>query len=106
MNRLKAGDHVIVIAGKDKGRTGNVIKLLGDGDSVLVENINMAKRHTRPNPSKNEPGGIIEREMPIDASNVAHYNAVSKKADRVGFRVLEDGTKVRYYKSNGEVVDV
>jgi large subunit ribosomal protein L24 len=106
MNKIKKGDHVIVINGKDKGRTGNVVRVSADGDSVLVENINMVKRHSKPNPAKNEPGGIVERESFIHISNILHYNPVSKKGDRVGFKVLEDGNKVRYYKSNGEVVDV
>jgi large subunit ribosomal protein L24 len=106
MNKIKTGDHVIVICGKDKGRTGNVIKVAADGESVLVENINMVKRHSKPNPAKNEPGGIVERESFIDISNILHYNPVTKKGDRVGIKVLEDGSKVRYYKSNGEVVDV
>jgi large subunit ribosomal protein L24 len=106
MNKIKKGDHVIVISGKDKGRTGNVIRVSADGDSVLVENINMVKRHSKPNPAKNEPGGIVERESYIHISNILHYNPVSKKGDRVGIKVLEDGNKVRYYKSNGEVVDV
>ena len=105
MNKIKSGDHVIVTAGKDKGRNGNVIRLIGD-DEVLVENVNMAKRHTKPNPGKGEPGGIVEREMPLHISNIMHYNPVSKKGDRVGIKVLEDGTKVRYFKSNGEVIDV
>ena len=105
MKKIKPGDQVIVIAGKDKGRTGNVIRCIGD-EEVLVENINMAKRHTKPNPAKGEPGGIIEREVPIAISNIAQYNPVTKKGDRVGIKVLEDGTKVRYYKSNGEVMDV
>ena len=106
MNKIKKGDHVIVISGKDKGRTGNIIRVSADGDSVLVENINMVKRHSKPNPAKNEPGGIVERESYIHISNILHYNPVSKKGDRVGIKVLEDGNKVRYYKSNGEVVDV
>ncbi len=106
MNKIKSGDHVVVIAGKDKGRTGNVIKVSADGESVLVENINMAKRHSKPNPAKNEPGGIIESEAFIHISNILHYNPVTKKGDRVGIKVLEDGNKVRYFKSNGEVVDV
>ena len=105
MRKIKSGDHVIITAGKDKGRTGNVTRLVGD-NQVLVENLNMVKRHTKPNPAKGEPGGIVEREIPLDISNVMHYNPVSKKADRVGIKVLEDGTKVRYFKSNGEVLDV
>ena len=106
MLKIKKGDYVIAIAGKDKGRTGNVAKVLPDGERVLVENINMAKCHVKPNPQKNEPGGIIEREMPMHISNIAHYNPISKKADRVGIKTLEDGSRVRYFKSDGEVVDV
>ena len=105
MNKIKSGDHVIIVSGKDKGRNGNVIRLVGD-EKVLIENVNMAKRHTKPNPAKGEPGGIVEREMPLHISNVMHYNPVAKKGDRVGIKVLEDGTKVRYFKSNGEVIDV
>ncbi|MBN1379036.1 MAG: 50S ribosomal protein L24 [Gammaproteobacteria bacterium] len=106
MNKIKTGDHVIVISGKDKGRAGNVLKVAADGESVLIENINMVKRHSKPNPAKNEPGGIVERESYIHISNVLHYNPVTKKGDRVGVKALQDGNKVRYFKSNGEVVDV
>ena len=106
MNKIKTGDHVIVISGKDKGRTGNVIKVAADGESVLIENINMVKRHSKPNPAKNEPGGIVERESYIHISNILHYNPVTKKGGRVGVKALQDGNKVRYFKSNGEVVDV
>jgi large subunit ribosomal protein L24 len=106
MQKIKKGDQVVVISGKDKGRTGNVVKLTADGERVLVENVNMIKRHTRPNPAKGEPGGIVEREAFIHISNVMHYNPVSKEGDRIGIRTLEDGRKVRYFKSNDEVVDV
>jgi large subunit ribosomal protein L24 len=105
MKRLKKGDDVIVIAGKDKGRRGTVLKVLAE-DRVLVENVNMVKKHTRPNPNKGEPGGIVEKEAPLDASNVMLYNPRSKKGDRVGIRTLEDGRKVRFFKSDNEVVDV
>jgi large subunit ribosomal protein L24 len=105
MRKIKTGDHVIVTAGKDKGRTGNVIRLAGD-EHVLVENVNMAKRHTKPNPAKGEPGGIVEREAPVHISNVLHYNPQSKRGERVGIKKLEDGRRVRYYKSDGEVIDV
>lgn len=105
MNRLKKGDDVIVIAGKDKGRRGTILKVLTD-DRVLVENVNMIKKHTRPNPNKGETGGIVEKEAPIQASNVMLYNPRSKKGDRVGFKMLDDGRKVRYFKSDNEVVDV
>ena len=106
MRKIKTGDQVIVIAGKDKGRTGNIVNISADGERVMVEGVNMAKRHTRPNPQRGEPGGIIEREMPLHISNVMHYNPVAKKGDRVGIKALEDGKRVRYFKSNEEVVDV
>ena len=106
MRKIKKGDHVIVIAGKDKGRTGNVTSVSADGARALVENINMVKRHTRPNPGKGEAGGIVEKESPIHISNIMHYNPASKKGDRVGIKKLEDGRKVRTFKSNGEVIDV
>jgi large subunit ribosomal protein L24 len=103
MNKIRKGDEVVVIAGRDKGRRGTVIKVL-DG-KVLVENLNMVKRHTKPNPRTNAQGGIIEKEAPIDVSNVMLWNPVAKKGDRVGFRTLADGRKVRFFKSNNEVVD-
>jgi len=105
MNKIRKGDEVVVIAGKDKGRRGAVLKVLED-DRVLVENVNMAKKHQRPNPNANVAGGIVDKEMPIHISNVMLYNPVAKKGDRVGLRTLEDGRKVRFFKSNNEVVDV
>jgi large subunit ribosomal protein L24 len=105
MKRLRKGDQVVVISGKDKGRQGTVLKVM-DYDQVLVESINMVKKHTKPNPMKGVEGGIVEKEMPLHVSNVMLFNPVSNKGDRVGFKVLEDGRKVRYFKSNGEVVDV
>ena len=105
MKRLRKGDQVIVICGKDKGRQGTVLKVTDD-DRVLVESINMVRKHTRPNPMQGIEGGIVEKEMPIDVSNVMLFNPVTNKGDRVGFKMLEDGRKVRYFKSNGEVVDV
>ncbi len=105
MNKIRKGDEVIVITGKDSGRRGAVVRVYDD-DRVLVENVNMVKKHQKPNPNAGIPGGIIEKEMPLDTSNVMLYNPVTKKGDRVGFRFLEDGTKVRYFKSNNEVVDV
>ncbi len=105
MNKIRKGDEVVVIAGKDKGRRGTVLKVTED-DRVLVENVNMAKKHQRPNPNANVAGGIVEKEMAINISNVMLYNPVSKKGDRVGLRKLEDGRKVRFFKSNNEVVDV
>lgn len=104
MQRIKTGDEVIVIAGKDRGKRGKVLKL--NAGRVMVDNINIVKKHVRPNPNKGEMGGIVEREASLDASNVALYNPVTDKADRVGFRELADGRKVRYFKSNGENVDV
>lgn len=106
MRKIRKGDQVIVIAGKDKGKQGTVLKVLRDESKVIIENINMAKRHTRGNPMKGAPGGIVEKEMPIHVSSVAVWNPVTEKGDRVGFRKLDDGRKVRYYKSNKEVVDV
>ena len=104
-NKIRKGDDVIVLAGKDKGKRGTVLRLVA-GDRVVVENINLAKKHAKPNPMKGEPGGIVQKEMPLHISNVALFNSLSNKADRVGFKVLEDGRKVRVFKSNGEVVDV
>ncbi len=104
MKRIRKGDEVIVLAGKDQGKRGNVLRVLPD-DRVVVENVNVVKRHTKPNPNAGVAGGILDKEMPIHVSNVNLYNPVTKKGDRVGFRKLEDGRKVRYFKSNGEVVD-
>jgi large subunit ribosomal protein L24 len=103
VNKIRKGDEVAVLTGKDKGKRGTVLR--NDGDVVLVEGINRVKKHVRPNPMKGQVGGIIEKEMPIQVSNVALFNAATQKADRVGFKVLEDGRKVRIFKSNGEVVD-
>ena len=105
MKRIRKGDQVIVISGKDKGRQGAVLKVLED-DRVLVEQINMVKKHTKPNPMQGVEGGIVEKEMPLHISNVMLFNPVTNKGDRVGFKLLEDDRKVRYFKSNGEVVDV
>jgi large subunit ribosomal protein L24 len=104
MLKIKKGDEVVIITGKDKGRRGNVLKVISD-DRVVVENINMVKRHTKPNPNAGQPGGIIDKEMPINVSNVMLWNADAGKGDRVGFKVLEDGRKVRIFRSTGEVVD-
>ena len=105
MNRIKKGDDVIVIAGKDKGKQGSVLNIMANG-RLIVSDVNMAKRHTKPNPNRGQPGGIIEKEMAIDPSNVMLFNPQTKKGDRIGFRVLEDGRKVRYFKSTDEVVDI
>ena len=104
MNKIRKGDDVVVLAGKDKGKRGTVLRVVGD--RVVVENVNMAKKHMKPNPNKGEPGGIVDKEMPIHVSNVGLYNPLADKADRVGFKILDYGRKVRYYKSNGEIVDV
>ena len=104
-SKIKKGDEVIVTTGKDKGKRGTVVKVLDD-KRLVVENVNMAKKHTKPNPNKGEPGGILDKEMPLDISNVALYNPVTGKGDRVGFKILEDGKKVRIFKSNQEVVDI
>jgi len=104
MQRIKKGDQVIVVTGKDKGRRGNVLRVEPTG-RVVVENLNVAKKHQRPNPQKNVPGGIVEQEKSLDESNVMLFNPTTQKADRVGFRRLSDGRKVRFFKGNGEVVD-
>ncbi|PLY16980.1 MAG: 50S ribosomal protein L24 [Sedimenticola sp.] len=103
--KIKKGDQVVVLTGKDKGKQGSVLQVL-DGEKVIVENINIAKKHAKANPMKGEPGGILDKEMPIHISNVAIYNPTTGKADRVGMKTLDDGRKVRYFKSNGEVVDI
>ena len=105
MHKIKKEDSVIVIAGKDKGRTGRVLKVL-DAHRLLVEGVNVVKKSVRPNPNKNEQGGILEREASIHRSNIALLNPVTKKADRAGFKVLKDKRKVRAFKSNGEQVDI
>jgi large subunit ribosomal protein L24 len=105
MHKIKKGDEVIVITGKDKGKRGTVARLL-DKDRLVVENINMAKRHVKQNPQRGEAGGILDKEMPLHISNVALFNAQTGKADRVGFKILENGRKVRFFKSTKEVVDI
>lgn len=104
MARIRRSDQVIVLTGKDKGKRSIVLKVF-DNDHLLVEGVNRVKKHQKPNPMRNIQGGIVEKEMPIQASNVALFNAGTRKADRVGYKVLEDGRKVRVYKSNGEMVD-
>ena len=104
MKKIKKGDDIIVVAGKDKGKRGTVLNV--DGERVLVESINMAKRHTKANPNAGESGGIVEKEMPMNVSNIALFNPATNKADRVGFKVLDDGRKVRFFKSDNEIVDV
>jgi large subunit ribosomal protein L24 len=104
MKRIRRGDEVVVLAGRDKGRRGTVLRVLGE--RVVVEGINTVKKHQRPNPQKGVAGGIVDQEAPLHISNVALYNSVTRKPDRIGFRVLADGRKVRVFRSNGEVVDV
>ncbi|NMG33939.1 50S ribosomal protein L24 [Azoarcus sp. TTM-91] len=104
MNKIRKGDEVIVLAGKDRGRRGAVLRRVDD-EHVVVEGVNRVKKHVRPNPLKGEVGGIVEKDMPIHISNVALFNPASQKGDRVGVKVLEDGRKVRVFKSNGELVD-
>ena len=103
MEKIRKGDQVVVLSGRDKGRRGAVIRV--GGGEVVVENVNRVKRHTKPNPQANKPGGIIEHEMPLPICKVALWNPGSKRGDRVGVRRLADGKKVRFFKSNGEVID-
>jgi large subunit ribosomal protein L24 len=105
MEKIRKGDDVVVIAGKDKGKRGTVLKRLDD-EHVLVEGVNVVKKHAKPNPQKNSTGGIVDKTMPLHISNVALFNPATQKADRVGIRQLEDGTRVRFFKSNGELVNV
>ncbi|MDD5241699.1 MAG: 50S ribosomal protein L24 [Sulfuricella sp.] len=104
MRKIRKGDDVVVTTGKDKGRRGLVLRVLDDGH-VLVEGVNKVKKHMKPNPAKGVAGGIVEKEMPLDASNIALFNPATQKADKVGIKVLEDGRKVRIFKSNGEALD-
>ncbi len=104
MKRIQKGDEVIVISGRSKGQRGNVLSVLTDS-RLLVENVNMIKRHTKPDPQNNKPGGIIEKEGPIDSSNVMLFDTNSGKGSRVGFRKLDDGRKVRFFKTSNEVID-
>ena len=101
MQKIKKGDNVVVIAGRDKGKRGDVAQIVDDRH-VIVNGVNQVKKHAKPNPMKNQPGGIITKELPIDISNVAIWNPVTQKPDRIGMRVLEDGRKVRFFKGNGE----
>lgn len=102
-NRIKKGDHVVVIAGKDKGKRGDVVRVVGD--KVVVANINLVKRHTKPNPQAGQPGGVIEREAPIHASNVMPFNPATGKGERIGTKKLEDGRTLRVFRSSGEALD-
>ncbi|HVB83255.1 MAG TPA: 50S ribosomal protein L24 [Rhodanobacteraceae bacterium] len=103
MNRIRKGDQVLVTTGKNKGQRGEVTRVAGE--RVYVANVNLAKRHTKPNPQANQPGGIVEREAPIHISNVMLFNPATNKGERVGYKALDDGRKVRVYRSSGEVVD-
>ena len=103
MDKIRKGDEIVVIAGKDKGKRGTVLTRV-DAEHVVVEGVNRAKKHVKPNPVKGVVGGIVDKDMPIHVSNISLYNPATQKADRVGFKQLEDGTKVRFFKSNGEVV--
>ena len=103
MNRIKKGDQVVVTAGKDKGKRGDVVRV--EGDKVVVSNVNLVKRHTKPNPQAGQAGGVIEREAPIHISNVMLFNPASGKGERIGSKVLEDGRKIRVFRSSGESVD-
>ena len=103
MNRIKKGDQVIIIAGADKGKKGEVVRVAGD--KLVVQNVNLVKRHTKPNPQAGQPGGIVEREAPIHSSNVMVLNPQTGKGERVGFKVLEDGRKLRVFRSSGEAID-
>jgi len=104
MRKIKKGDDVVVTAGKDKGKRGTVLRVV-DAEHLVVEGANKVKKHQRPNPMRGLTGGIIDKEMPLHVSKVAIFNPQTRKADRVGFRMLEDGRKVRFFKSNGEVID-
>ena len=103
MNKIRKGDEIVVIAGKDKGKRGTVIVCV-DAEHVVVEGVNRAKKHVKPNPVKGVVGGVVDKDMPLHVSNVSLYNPATQKAGRIGFRQLEDGTKVRIFKSSGEVV--
>lgn len=103
MSKIRKGDEVVISVGRDKGRRGTVSAVIED--RVIVDNLNLVKRHTKPNPQRNIPGGIVQKEASIHVSNVMLWNTAAGKGDRVGFKVLADGKKVRYFKSNDEVVD-
>jgi len=105
MQRIRKGDEVVVIAGRDKGKRGAVLRRTGD-EHVVVEGINRVKKHQRPNPMQGVTGGVVDKDMPIHVSNIALFNPATQKADRIGFKILPDGRKVRVFRSNGEQVDV
>ena len=105
MSKIKKGDDVVILSGRDKGKRGTVLQII-ENRRVLVDNVNVIKKHVKPNPNRGETGGIVEKEAPIQISNVALFNPNTNKADRVGYKVLEDGRKVRVFKSDGEVADL
>ena len=105
MKRIRKGDEVVVLSGRDKGKRGTVLRRV-DAEHVVVEGINRVKKHQRPNPMQGQQGGIVDKDMPIHISNVALFNTATQKADRIGFKVMPDGRKVRVFRSNGEQVDV
>ena len=105
MSKLRKGDDVVVLSGRDKGKRGTVLQII-ENNRILVDNVNVIKKHVKPNPNRGETGGIIEKEAPIQISNVALFNPNTNRADRVGYKVLEDGRKVRVFKSDGEVADL
>jgi large subunit ribosomal protein L24 len=104
MNKIRKGDQVVVLSGRDKGRRGAVIQVLADG-RLVVESVNMVKKHQKPNPQGGKQGGIIEKEMPLARSKLAIWNPAAKKGDRIGIKTLTDGKRVRFFKSNGEMLD-
>lgn len=104
MERIRKGDKIVVLTGRDKGKRGSVLRRV-DKDHVVVEGINRVKKHVKPNPMKNQTGGIVDKDMPIHISNIALFNQQTQKADRVGVKILDDGRKVRVFKSNGEQID-
>jgi large subunit ribosomal protein L24 len=104
MRKIKKGDNVVVIAGRDKGKRGDVARIVDDSH-VVVNGVNAMKKHAKPNPLKNQPGGIISKEVPIHVSNIAIWNPITQKPDRIGFRTMDDGRKLRFYKSNGELIN-
>ncbi|MBL8523174.1 MAG: 50S ribosomal protein L24 [Betaproteobacteria bacterium] len=105
MSKIRKGDQVVVLTGKDKGKRGTVLRMVTESDRAVVEGINRVKKHTKPNPMKGTTGGIVEKEMSIHVSNIAIFNPATSKADRVGYKILDDKRKVRVFRSNGEVVD-
>ena len=104
MKKIRKGDQVVVLSGREKGRRGAVLQVLADG-RVVIESVNMVKKHQKPNPQSGRQGGIVEKEMPLPVSKVAIWNPTGKRADRIGFKTLTDGKKVRFFKSNGEMID-